>query len=249
MNSSDRGRPGDASREEIRSTTARAALAAAIALAAACGDDAGGADRIGTTAIATPAAAAVATERAVDQATGAAPATPAPSEAGAERPARTTGAKPSEITPDLFIPSDDNRDPFEAYRPVRAQAPVASPDTPAVVQLSPTDVLFPDREVKDLQCRMILAMQGEKPRAYLLGPDGKTGYAMQGEYVGRPFYAGNPRREVYWQVYEIIRGLNSGVTIEAGAAAGREGDADSREARWLYADEDMARFENLFSLR
>ena len=234
-----------------RRSPGRAAVATVVlvaALASACGKkDEGGEPRIGSTPVATPGGAAVATEKAVEQAQGKAPPQPEGASAGPSGTAHAEqGMQDIEITPDMFLPSDDNRDPFQAFEMERAEtqgAPSETGPTPVPVRMT-EDILFPERDIKDLQCRMILAMAGEKPRAYLITPDGRSGYVTQNNYVGRPFYA--DREEVYWKVYEIMEG---GVSFEASTAQTREGDTGPREVRRLYTEEEMARFADLFLLR
>lgn len=222
-------------------------LPAAWAVAAGCGKDEGGDLRIGSTPVATPGSAAVATERAIDQATGRVAPAPEGGGGGPAAPIDDRQVRAVEISPDLFIPSDDNRDPFDEFEIERMQAAVEPVEAVPVVQVSVAeDVLFPDRDIKDLQCRMILSMEGEKPRAYLLAPDGKAGYVRENEYVGRPLYAGLPRAEVYWRVYEVMEG---GVSFEASVTRAREGDTEYREVRRLYTDQEMARFTDLFSMQ
>lgn len=225
-------------------------LGVALALAA-CGGKTGEDQRIGDTAIATPGSAAVATERAVDEATGNAPPTatqPSGGPTGA-RAGEGSGTTRREIPADEFVAGPDHRDPFEPFQPPRVE--VAAPQTPELTPMPQlpitTPIAFPDNELADLNCRMILAMAGEKPRAYILGPEGQHSYVTQGDHVGRPLGgATEGTSDVHWRVYEIEEG---GVSFELGTASALQADMSVRPSLRLYSPEEMARFDRLFLLR
>jgi len=207
----------------------------------------GGQDKIGSTPITTPGGAAVATERAVDQATGKVPLTPeAAGPGGTAGPPE--GIKHPPITDDDFLDVPEHRDPFQPFEAPKPSAVAQESPTPlpAMPLPEPEKVVFPDREIGDLACKMILAMRGEKPRAYLVGPDGEHAFVMQGEYVGRAIRTAANEPEVHWRVYEIEEG---GVSFELSNASGQEGDTGVRPALRLYNTEEMKEFESLFSLR
>jgi len=229
------------------------ALAAAVALLAAlsCGDDTSPSKNpsaIGTTPIATPASAAAATERAVDQATGRSAAEAAPSgESGAT--AKPIGMRHPPLTADEFLDAPGHRDPFAPFVPPRPETTLATnptPELPVAPIATPQKVIFPDIDIEDLKCRMVLALAGEKPRAYLLAPNGEHAYVRQGDYVGRAIRSGPNEPEVHWRVYEVQEG---GVSFELSNAAPDQGDTGVRPALRLYTLEEMRSFENLFSLR
>ena len=228
-------------------------LLAALAVATiGCGDDeAGGGSQstVGTTPIATPGSAAAATERAVDQATGRAPTEVAgPGGSGAAGP--PVGIQHPPLTADEFVDAPEHRDPFAPFVVPKPEAgaliATPTPDLPVTPIVTPQNVVFPDVDIEDLQCRMILALHGEKPRAYLLGPDGRHAYIRQGDFVGRSIRSGVNEPEVHWRVYEVQEG---GVSFELSNATGDEGDTGLRPALRLYTMEEMRSFENLFSLR
>jgi len=226
-------------------------LAALAAATIACGDDSSGGGNppaIGTTPIATPGSAAVATERAVDQATGKAP--PAAAGDGSSgTPAPIAGIQHPPLNTDEFIDAPEHRDPFAPFvmpKPEVGLVAQPTPELPVTPIATPENVLFPDVDIEDLQCRMILALRGEKPRAYLLGPDGQHAYVRQGDFVGRSIRSGVNEPEVHWRVYEVQEG---GVSFELSNATGEEGDTGLRPALRLYTMEEMRSFENLFSLR
>ena len=228
------------------------ALAAVVlALLASCGDDettSGGSAQIGSTPIATPGSAAVATEKAVDQATGNAPPEAAAAGGGAAPPPGTQAAQNPPLTADDFIDAPEHRDPFGPFELPKIQAstePATGP-LPIVPLPAPESITFPDRELGDLQCRMILAMGGEKPRAYLVGPENENAFVTQGEYVGRAIRTSANEPEVHWRVYEIEEG---GVSFELSNATGQETETGVRPALRLYNTDEMKKFENLFSLR
>lgn len=227
------------------------AIAAALLAAISCGDDesSGGSDlAVGTTPIATPGSAAVATERAVDQATGrAAPAQGDSTGAGAGAPA--AGIRHPPLTADEFLDAPEHRDPFAPFvrpKPETMLATNPTPELPVAPIAPPQNVVFPDVEIEDLKCRMILALSGEKPRAYLITPDGRHAYVRQGDFVGRPIRSGVNEPEVHWRVYEVQEG---GVSFELSNATGDQAETGLRPALRLYTMEEMRSFENLFSLR
>ncbi len=235
-----------------RASSGLAALAVLLATALlSCGGGAqpsgGEPTKIGTTPIATPGSAAVATEQAVAQATGQAPApTAAPAEGGP--PPAPEGIKHPPLTDDDFLDVPEHRDPFAPFEAPKPEMTAQQSPTPLpVLPLpAPETILFPDREIGDLQCRMILAMRGEKPRAYLVGPDNEHSYVTQGQYVGRAIRSGTNEPDVHWRVYEIEEG---GVSFELSNSTGQEGDTGVRPALRLYNQQEMKQFENLFSLR
>jgi hypothetical protein len=226
--------------------------AVVLALLASCGDDqpsGGEPPKIGNTPTATPGSAAVATEKAVDQATGQAPPDAPPAAGGAPGTAPTKGLRAPALTADDFIDAPEHRDPFAPFEVPNVQATQTEPTTgplPIVPLPAPESILFPDRELGDLQCRMILAMGGEKPRAYLVGPDNENAFVTQGEYVGRAIRTSANEPEVHWRVYEIEEG---GVSFELSNATGQESETGVRPALRLYNNDEMKKFENLFSLR
>ncbi|MBN1772178.1 MAG: hypothetical protein JXB32_13000 [Deltaproteobacteria bacterium] len=231
----------------------RALVAAALLLVApACGDDepsGGSPSTIGTTPIATPGSAAAATERAVDQATGRAPAEAA-GPGGAGDPVDNVGIRHPLLTADEFVDAPEHRDPFAPFVLPKPEgglaATTATPELPIAPIVAHQNVIFPDIDIENLQCRMILALGGEKPRAYLIGPDGQHAYVRQGDFVGRSIRSGVNESEVHWRVYEVQEG---GVSFELSSATGEEGDTGLRPALRLYTMAEMRSFENLFSLR
>jgi hypothetical protein len=233
------------------STGFLAALAAVLLAAVSCGggeESSGGAPSTGPVAMATPGSAAVATEKAADQALGnVPPEAQGPTGAGGA-PAAPVGMKHPQLTNDDFLDAPEHRDPFAPFEQPKVTPVATSPTQPLPVQPlpEPEEVAFANTELGDLQCRMVLAMAGEKPRAYLLGPEQENAYVTQGEYVGRSIRAGANEPEVHWRVYEIQEG---GVSFELSNSTGQEGDTGVRPALRLYDDQEMRRFENLFSLR
>jgi hypothetical protein len=199
--------------------------------------------------VTTPAGAAAATEQQIAQATGEAQPTPA----------APTGPKPgaaagegrlqhTEMTADLFNDNPEHRDPFTPFQSPKSEAPAETlPQALPIVPLpAAASIAFPDTELDDLQCRMVLAMGGEKPRAYLLGPDGEHAFVTQGQYVGRAIRGAETEAEVHWRVYEIEEG---GVSFELSNVSSQEGDTGARPALRLYSTDEMKKFEDLFSLR
>lgn len=226
-------------------------LAALAAAAPACGDDepSSAPPAVGTTPVATPGSAAAATDRAVDQATGQAPAeVVAAGGSGTATPA--VGIQHPPLASDEFVDAPEHRDPFAPFVMPKPEAGSTltnpPPELPVTPIVTPQNVFFPDVDIEQLQCRMILALRGEKPRAYILGPDGQHAYVRQGDYVGRSIRGGVNEPEVHWRVYEVQEG---GVSFELSNATGAEGDTGLRPALRLYTMEEMRSFENLFSLR
>ncbi|MBI5490391.1 MAG: hypothetical protein HY905_23850 [Deltaproteobacteria bacterium] len=200
--------------------------------------------------IATPGSAAVATEKAVDQATGNAPTAPATPAGGTGAPPAVAGVTHLQLVPDDFLDAPEHRDPFAPFEAPKVEQPsnvaTGTEPLPIVPLPTPDQIAFPDIDIGDLECHMILAMAGEKPRAYLLGPEAMHEYVTQGEYVGRATRAGQNQPDVHWRVYEIEEG---GVSFELSNASGQEGDTGVRPALRLYSDDEVTRFEHLFSLR
>ena len=221
---------------------------AVVLLTAGCGDDdASSSSQVGETPISTPGAAAVATEQAVAEATGTAGPEAEAVGQGLGEAAQEGGLRHREITSDLFLDTPEHRDPFAPFEVPKSAEPTEQGTTEPIMPLAtPERVVFADRELEDLQCRMILAMRGEKPRAYLLGPETENAYVMQGEYAGRAIRGGANEPEVHWRVYEIQEG---GVSFELSSSTAQEGDTGVRPALRLYNEEEMRKFENLFSLR
>jgi hypothetical protein len=228
-----------------------AVLAAVMLAACSCGGEeqsSGPAPGTAPVATATPGSAAVATEKAADQALGNVPLeAQGPTGAGGA-PAAPVGMKHPPLTNDDFLDAPEHRDPFAAFEEPKVTPVATTPTQTLPVQPlpEPEAVAFPNTELGDLQCHMVLAMAGEKPRAYLLGPEQENAYVTQGEYVGRAIRAGANEPEVHWRVYEIQEG---GVSFELSNSTGQEGDTGVRPALRLYDDQEMKRFENLFSLR
>lgn len=225
-------------------------VAALLAVLSCREDEPAGGDQLafGTTPLATPGTAAVATERAVNRATGVAP-PEAEAPGGSGAVAAPTGIRHVPLTAAEFIDAPEHRDPFAPFvrpRPEAAQSATRMPQLTVSPIAAPQTVIFPDFDIEDLQCRMILALAGEKPRAYLVAPDGRHAYVRQGDLVGRSIRAGPTEPEVHWRVYEVHEG---GVSFELSSATGDQGDTGLRPALRLYTVEEMRRFENLFSLR
>jgi hypothetical protein len=194
--------------------------------------------------------AAAGTTVAVEQATGNASAAPLQGPGAVAGGGGEGGLANPEITNDEFIDASEHRDPFVPFvQEKRLEQATVTPTTQPlpVAPVVPTQaVIFPDRELKDLQCRMILAMGGEKPRAYLTGPEGEHAYVTQGAYVGRPVAGGEGRSDTHWRVYEIEEG---GVSFELSNVAAQSEDTGVRPAIRLYTEEEMVQFDRLFSLR
>lgn len=217
-------------------------------LLGACGDDQKSSGPSQPLPTATPGSAAVATEKAVDQAMGNTSPEVGPA-SGSGGVAAPVGMKHITLVNDDFLDAPEHRDPFAPFEVPKVEPAVAgtSADPLPVMPLpTPDEIAFPDTELGDLQCRMILAMAGEKPRAYLLGPETMHDYVTQGEYVGRATHANTNEPDVHWRVYEIEEG---GVSFELSNASGQEGDTGVRPALRLYDDQEVTRFEHLFSLR
>gem|GEM_PF-3551870 len=242
---------GRGARSPASRPSALAAVVAALLAAPSCGDDKSSSNNpsaVGTTPIATPGSAAVATERAVDQATGrSAPEADAPGGSGTT--VKPTGMRHPPLTADEFLDAPEHRDPFTPFvrpKPETTLATNPTPELPVAPITTPQKVIFPDVDIEDLQCRMVLALAGEKPRAYLLAPDGQHAYVRQGDFVGRSIRSGVNEPEVHWRVYEVQEG---GVSFELSNASPDQGDTGVRPALRLYTMEEMRSFENLFSLR
>ena len=229
----------------------RAALLGLVGtlLIGACGDDSQSSAASQPLPTATPGSAAVATEKAVDQAMGNTAPSPDQPTGGTGAVAASVGMKHIALVNDDFLDAPEHRDPFAPFEVPKVEPTVVGTTTeplPVMPLPTPDEIAFPDTELGDLQCRMILAMAGEKPRAYLLGPDTMHDYITQGEYVGRATRAGTNEPDVHWRVYEIEEG---GVSFELSNASGQEGDTGVRPALRLYDDQEVTRFEHLFSLR
>ncbi|MBI5499009.1 MAG: hypothetical protein HY907_02125 [Deltaproteobacteria bacterium] len=223
---------------------------AAAAFLLACGDDSANSPPPPSAPLptATPGSAALATEKAVDEATGNAPTAAVTIAAGSGTTAAPVGVTHLPLVPDDFIDAPEHRDPFAAFEAPKVEPTVATSTEPLPIVPLPTpdEIAFPDIDIGDLECHMILAMAGEKPRAYLLGPDAMHAYVTQGEYVGRATRPAQNQPDVHWRVYEIEEG---GVSFELSNASGQEGDTGVRPALRLYSDDEVTRFEHLFSLR